>query len=112
MFDLRLLIPPYRRVTWGIDGVPPLGAVVVAEANSVRQLTHELAPLLARAPWCAPCVLVSAATADPAVLGALHDLPGRPAFVADPGSDEQLPAVAVAAVRDRPAPTASELAAT
>lgn len=110
MFDLRLLCPPYRRVTWGTDAAPPLGAIAIADASSVRQMTYELTPLVRRAPWCVPCLVVTAATADPSVLAALHEVPGRPAFVSGPAADDLLPRLVVAGVRDRPTPTGAELA--
>lgn len=110
MFDLRLLTPPYRRITWGSGEAPPLGAIAIAEASSVRRVTYELAPLVGRAPWCIPCLIVTAASAEPAVLSALHDVPGRPAFVSGPVADDLLPALVLAAVRDRPAPSGLHLA--
>jgi hypothetical protein len=110
MSALRMLAPPYRQLAWPSDGVPPLGAVAIAVADSAESVAGDLRPFLRRAPWCIPCLVTGSATATPRVLIAIHELPGQPAFIAGPVADGGLEAPVAAAVRSRPVPGGARLA--
>src|SRR5688572_7385533 len=110
MSIVRLLPPPYRQIGWLTDTVPPLGAIVLCGATSAEAITGTLRPLLRRAPWCAPCLITGAETATPRVLVAIHELPGQPAFVPGPLSDEALRVETLTAIRARPIPGGARLA--
>jgi hypothetical protein len=110
MHDVRVLAPPYRLEDRPVDGLPPLGAVVLAWTDSVQRLRAEVAAVLARAPWCVPVLVVDDGVAAPEMLSAIHDVPGQPAFIRDPLNGAVLPALVLSAVRSRRPPTGRELA--
>jgi hypothetical protein len=107
---VRLLVPPYRQVSWVADGPPPLGAIALASASSVEQVSGGLKPLLKRAPWCVPCLVTATETATPTVLAAIHELPGQPVFLPGPLPVAGSGPVVVGAVRARPVPGGARLA--
>ncbi len=110
---LTYLEPPYS------DDVPLLGkpaapaAIAVARIATGRSSNRgpSLVEALERTPWAAPCLVLAPASISAVLLQHLFSLPGQPAFltVTDPMAPIP-PAVLLAAVRGRPAPTPSFLA--
>ncbi len=107
---IRLLTPPYHVVDGLIHDLPPLGTIAVVEAESVEAIGGESAQLLRRAPWCTLCLVATAGTADPAVLSAIHSLPGQLCFTPGPIAVRQLTDRVTTAVRSRVVPGSGYLA--
>ena len=105
----RLLIPPYC-AGGGVEDPPPLGTIVVAPADSVGAIAGDLGEILRGAPWCVPCLVATAATADPAILTAIHGLRGQLCFAPGPIPERQLVERVLGAVRGRPVPGGGYLA--
>jgi len=110
MTDTTYILPPYFRARPARLSSPPLGAIAIGDARSEHAVSMHLAPTVERAPWCVPCVIVSPLTVDPAILSALHALPGHPVFIREPSLADDLPVLAVSAVRRRSAPTGRQMA--
>lgn len=110
MWPVRLLYPPYDRYCWPSEGTPPFGAVAVCEARSSGLVSGFFGPLVARAPWCVPCIITCPASAEASVIQAIRSLPGQIAFV-DYIEDDRWPiGTILGAVRDRPPPSGAVLA--
>jgi hypothetical protein len=110
MSEIQMIYPPYIGFSRMREDLPPLGSIAICRADSVAVLTGEFRPLLRLAPWCIPCLITTAATTEPNVLTAIHELPGHLAFVPEPSRPELLSSQVVAAAGSRQLPNGLRLA--
>jgi hypothetical protein len=111
MLEATSILPPYRQAAPRGSWPPPLGAIILGDGRSEQGLRYQMRPALERAPWCPPCLIVSPASATPAILSALHALRGHPAYLNEPADAADLGLLAAGAVRQRPMPAGGDLAA-
>jgi hypothetical protein len=104
--SLYVTAPPFMHVARLSEGLPPLGAILLADVAERPATSEELRSLFALAPWCPVCVLLKASSER-------RRLPRSPRMCSVGSLEEGGGGGAgciLAAVRDRPRPAPMELA--
>ncbi len=97
---LRLALPPYL-VLRPLTGEPPIGSILVLDADRRGPVLSSVGNALRSAPWAPVVVVTRSRGTDPDVLRVLEGVQGMPAFLVRRADDTPLTALVLDAVRVR-----------